>query len=452
VNETIAAIATPLSPGGIGIIRISGDDAKAIADQLFVSPSGASLSQAKGYSAHYGLLKENGEKIDECIALVFSAPKSYTGEDVVEFSLHGGVFVVKKALRAVLSTGARLAEPGEFTKRAYFNGKLTLTEAEAIMDIISAGGKQALQAANTARNGALYHKIQEITQGLTVAAAHISAFTDFPDEGLPDMDFTLFEENLRKAKEELNRLLSTFDSGVVLREGISCAIIGRPNVGKSTLMNLLSGCERSIVTDIAGTTRDVIEETVKLGEVFLRLSDTAGIRNTEDTVESIGVHRAKERLREAALILAVFDASEELTDDDREILALLADKKSVIIINKTDLPVKMDMDSVKHFKTIQISAAKGTGLEELVVAVNETTGLAALDPNAAILASERQKNCVIKANQAVTAAENEYKTGQMLDIVGFELEEAITALLELNGEKASETVVNEVFSRFCVGK
>ena len=453
MNDTIAAIATPLSLGGIGIVRISGEKARKIANSIFVPVDKQNLLIAKGYTAHYGKIVYNGEKVDEGIALVFAAPSSYTGEDVVELSCHGGSYVVKKVLRAALSSGARLAEAGEFTKRAYLNKKLTLTEAEAVMDIIGAGGEQALLAANAAKEGALYKKTRVICEALVTAAAHIAAYTDFADEGETELETELVKVALEKSKNELADLLDTFDKGKIMREGIDCVIVGRPNVGKSTLMNLLSGCERSIVTEIAGTTRDIIEETVILGNVLLKLTDTAGIRTTHDLVESIGVDRAKTRLFGAAIVLAVFDASEALLPEDIEILEMLQNKKAIILINKTDLPTKMELDALKPYgKTVFISATSGKGLDELTSALEEITGIAALDPNAATIATERQKSCIMKANIALEKAINDFNQMQNIDIVGFLLDEAIAALLELSGENVSEAVVDEVFSRFCIGK
>lgn len=452
--STVAAIATPNASGGIGVIRISGEEAIAVADRVFKSVSGKKISDIKGYTALFGHVYENKSVIDECVALVFRAPKSYTGEDVVELSCHGGQFVTQKVLRTVLAGGASPAEAGEFTKRAFLNGKIDLAEAESVMNIISAHGQQALNAAVNTLDGKLSEKISAVAASLTNVAAGIAVWTDDPDEDVPQAH----EENVRIVVEnslnELHKLIKNFDSGRAVTQGVSTAICGHPNVGKSTLMNQLTGCDRSIVTEIAGTTRDVIEETVRLGVIVLHLADTAGIHESDDIVEAIGIDRTMKKLDTAQLILAVFDYSQVLTADDINLLEKCIGRKAVAVINKTDLENKVDTDKIKKYipHMVFISAAKGDGLDELRCVIEDLLGTAEFDTSSGILANERQYNCCVSAADSLKEALEGLDTGVTLDAVNVSIDYATEKLLELTGEKARDAVVNEVFSKFCVGK
>ena len=456
-GDTIAAISTPVGEGGVGMIRISGEEAREVAHRIFVSRRG-DLRAAKGYTAYYGRVcmpdRNLEETIDEAVALVFAAPASYTGEDVVELSVHGGVYVVRQVLRAALAAGARMAQPGEFTRRAYLNGKLDLTQAESVMQLISAQGEDALRAARSGREGAVSKRVASLKDRLLAVSAAMAAWADYPDEDIPALQTETLVRELAAVETDLQRLLSTYDGGKVLREGVETVIAGRPNVGKSTLMNLLAGCQRSIVTPVAGTTRDVVEEMVLLGDVRLRLADTAGLRHTQDLVESIGVNKTRERLSAAGLILAVFDASLPLEEEDKELLGLLSGRPAVAVVNKTDLHSQLDLEEVRQAgaPVVQIAAGAGLGLEELRRAVEEVVGLSGLDPAAGILASERQRDCAAEARACVSEALGALELGATLDAVGVCLDDALQALLSLTGERVTTEVTDEVFRRFCVGK
>lgn len=453
-THTIAAIATPQAAGGIGIIRISGAGALSVAERVFVPASGKSLTRSAGYRAYFGRVSHNGKDIDEAVCLVFRAPHSYTGEDVAEISLHGGLFVMQKALKAVIEAGARPAEAGEFTKRAFLNGKLDLSGAEAVMSLISAQNEQASQAALNALEGSLSREIKSAAGDIIAVAANIAAWVDYPDDDIEEISAERLIAVFTGVLERLEKLLSRFDSGQAVTEGVPAAIAGRPNVGKSTLMNLLTGYERSIVTPYAGTTRDVVEETVRVGNVVLRLSDTAGLHETDDPVESIGIGFAKKKLERASLILAVFDGSDELTQEDIKLLEFCSKRPSVAIINKTDIAQRIDVNLISSYinKTVEISAATGEGLSELCDAVEQTLGTDAFDPSSAMLATERQRDCCRRAAGYLDEAIAAVESGMTLDAVNVCVDACIDALLQLTGEKAGEAVVNEVFARFCVGK
>ena len=388
------------------------------------------------------------------MALVFAAPASFTGEDVVELSCHGGVFIMRRVLEAVLAAGAAPAGPGEFTRRAFVNGKLGLTEAEAVMQVISAQGAQSARAARAGKEGALEKKIAGIRERLIDAAAHLAAWADYPDDDVPQVNEEELFQALEDAKQALNRLLRQFDAGRAIREGVDTVIVGRPNVGKSTLMNLLAGCERSIVTQYAGTTRDVVEDTVILGDILLRLADTAGIRTTDDPVESIGVTIAKNRLQNAQLVLAVFDASVPLEEEDKKLIAELEGIPTVAIVNKTDLEPRIDMAYIQRVfsQVVSISARNGEGLEQLEQACAQVLETGALNPSEGMLYTERQRDDAKQALSCVEEAISAMEMGMTLDAVTVSVEGAVSALLELTGERATEAVVDSVFAQFCVGK
>jgi len=451
-ERTIAAISTPPGEGAIGVIRISGEDAVAVADRVFFTLSGKGLATLAGYRAAYGEIRDGETFLDNGVALVFRAPKSYTGEDVVEISVHGGALMLRSVLRLILNNGAFPAAAGEFTKRAFLNGKLDLTKAESIMGLISAENEAALKMSRASLSGRISEKISQIETDLVAAAASIAAYSDYPDEDIEGLSLENFGRMLRSAAEELKEMLDSYDAGKVLREGITTVIVGKPNVGKSTLMNLLSGEQRSIVTDVAGTTRDIVEETVVLGDITLRLADTAGIHETEDKVESIGVELAQKRIDTAQLILAVFDGTTPIDDDDKKILESVKNKNSIIIINKTDLNSCIKAADFEGFNAVEISAKSGKGKKELCSLVEKISGVCNLSPDSAVLLNERQRLCAQRGYEGVTEALYTLESGNTIDAVGVCVDDALSALLELTGKRVTNEVSDEIFRRFCVGK
>ncbi len=453
-NTTIAAISTAQASAGLSVIRISGDDAIRIADRVFQSKSGKKLSEMKGYTCALGQAHAGQEPIDECIATVFRAPHSYTGEDVVELSCHGGVYLTAQVLRAVFDAGAQAAQAGEFTKRAFLNGKVDLVEAESVMDLISSRSKASARAALNVKNGALSRRINEIKDTLTDQAAHLNAWADYPEEDIPEVENTTLNDVLRIANINLETILKEYDNGKVLKDGIDTVIAGKPNVGKSTLMNLLTGYDKSIVTPVAGTTRDIVEESVSLDNIILNLSDTAGIRTTQDEIESIGVDKAKDRVNAAALILCVFDSSKELDDEDRSIISMVRDANAIAILNKSDLPQKLDEKEIKAVfeNTVNISAKHGEGVKKLINAIKRVCMIGDVNAADALIYNERQRVLVKQSISCVTEAIEALNMGMTLDAVTVLIEEAIGSLCELTGERVSDEVIDRVFHQFCVGK
>ncbi len=452
--STIAAISTPNAPGGIAVIRISGDNAIEVAEKIFKPSGSRKVSEMKGYTCVYGYAYDGAEKLDDCILTVFRAPHSYTGEDVAEISCHGGLYVSKRILRAALENGAVNASPGEFTKLAFLNGKLDLTQAEAVMDIISAKGRRELKMAENLREGAVFKRIEKISGRLMKILGDLAAWADYPEEDIPEVSTENLISELKIADEELSELIKNYDSGRILREGISTVIVGRPNVGKSTLFNCLSGCERSIVTDIAGTTRDVIEESVKLGEITLRLSDTAGIHDTDDIIEGIGVDIAQKKINEADLVIAVFDGSCPLLEDDLKLINKINNKKCVAVINKSDKTQIIDTSDISNTiqQIVYLSAKENDGIYKLQEAIENEFSLNEIDFDSTTAANERQKRCIDNALLSVKNAISIIESGELLDAVTVLIDEAEQYLLELTGIKVTDAVVDEVFSRFCVGK
>lgn len=454
MSKTIAAVATGNSVSGIGVIRISGDDAIEIAQKVFKAMDGTPLSSLNGYTAKYGNVYYNGESFDNAVALVFRNPKSYTGEDVVELSVHGGIFIVEKTLEAVFAAGAVPAQAGEFTKRAFLNGKIDLAQAEGVAALISAQGQEAAKASFNLLQGSLSNKITKVLDELINCSASMAAWVDYPDEEIPELQEDALQETLEKAKSALDELLKNYENGIVMTQGVDTAIVGKPNAGKSTLMNMLSGVEKSIVTHIEGTTRDIVENSVRLGNMVLHLSDTAGIRESDDVVEAIGIKKAIEKIDSASLILAVFDGSSPLNDDDRMLIESCKDKPCVAVVNKTDLESRLEIDEIKaHFDNIvYISAKNQDGADALEKTVKSLLGVENFDSSQPILANKRQKLCVSNAYEHICQALDGAQMGITYDAINVMIDSAVDELLSLTGKKATEEVVNNIFSRFCVGK
>lgn len=451
-KDTIAAISTPLGEGGVSTVRISGPDAIKIAKEVFKSKH-KDLDKMKGYTAAFGKVYDKQELLDDAVALLFRAPKSYTGEDTVEISVHGGTHLIRRVLRAITSAGARIAEGGEFTKRAFLNGKLSLTEAESVMNLISAKNDRALNIATKNKEGALSKKIQEMTDKLLFLVSQISVFSDFPEDETLCISEEDFLTSLNEISAGLATLISDYDKGKLIIDGINTVIVGSPNAGKSTLMNLLSKTKRSIVTSIAGTTRDVVEQTAKIGDYILLLADTAGIHETDDEVEKIGIEQALNRLNTADLCLAVFDTSVPPTNDDKDLIDKIKDKPTLLVLNKNDLT---DSGS-KYYESlnipfVKISALTGDGEDSLVTEITEILKLNELDPNAEMLSNERQYQTVQRAEASVNEAITALSSGVTLDAVGILIDDGLAALLELDGKRITTEVADEVFRNFCVGK
>ena len=436
-HSTIAAIATAPGAGGIAIVRLSGPESYEVAAKVFRPANSAKkVADAKGYTAMFGAFVEGEEAFDEGVALFFRAPHSYTGEDVVELSCHGGS-----------------AAPGEYTRRAFLNGKLSLTQAEAVMDIISADGRQGAALANASLNGALARKIAAQKDALTALQAHLAAWVDFPEEDVPELSQSHLCDVLGGVEQELDALIQSYDAGAVLREGVDCAIVGKPNAGKSTLLNLLAGFDRAIVTPVAGTTRDVVEQAVQLGDVRLNLFDTAGLRQTEDEIEAEGIRRSWKKLDEAGLILAVFDGSERPTREDLELAQRCAGRPAIALVNKEDKPTRFDAELIApYFAMVLPVCCQEEGARKVIAAaVARLLGTNQIDPHAASLSGQRQLSAATRARDAVAGALDAAQ-GLGLDAVSVCVDDALDALCELTGENASEAVINEVFEKFCVGK
>ncbi len=451
--STICAVSTPQGAGGISFIRISGDEAITVAERVFVPFGDKKVSEMAGHTCAYGKVICDGEVIDDALLTVFLAPKSYTGENTAEISCHGGIYVTKAVLRACIKNGCQPALPGEFTKRAFLNGKLSLTQAESVIETINAGGRQSLKSANLTREGRLFRQIKAVSDELVVLLSQLAAWNDYPDEDIPAVEQSALQSTLDKAITTLSEIISNYDRGRIFRSGVDTAIVGKPNVGKSTLMNMLLGYERSIVTDIAGTTRDIVEESAVVGGVTLKLSDTAGIHETGDTVESIGVERAREKLRNADLTLAVFDSSQAISQEDKELLELLPNEKTIIILNKSDLSPALQKNDFSRFSyVVQICAKENEGIADIENALTEILKLQRFEGDGVIFANERQKLCADNSLSYLSEARQALAMGETLDAVTIMIDKGTDFLLELSGEKVTEAVVDKVFESFCVGK
>ena len=459
-TETIAAISTPFGRGGIAVIRISGDRAIEVSERVFRPFDNKPLSEHGSRLAVYGEIIHRGEVIDDGIATVFRAPASYTGEDTVEISCHGGIKLAETVLKAVLAAGAVYAEAGEYTKRAFMSGKLTLSQAESVINLIDAETEEQIKLASSHRRGALSQAADAIYNDIMGLVSSSYAYIDYPDEDLTDVEIGDYKIRLAKILAELERLEKSYDTGRAVSEGIKTVIVGKPNAGKSSLLNAMLGEERAIVTDIAGTTRDVIEESVRLERIVLRISDTAGIRETDDVIEKIGVDLAKDRISGAELIFAVFDATAPLDKEDRDLVSYIKEtaegKKVVAVINKTDASVSADtvaeLESAFDY-AVKISARTGEGVDSLYSLAESFYINGEIDYNSsAVIANARQHSAVMRAKEAVANALAALENGFTQDIAGMDLEQALSSISELDSRGVGEDVVKQIFGRFCVGK
>lgn len=457
MEDTIAAVATAMAPSGIGIVRISGPEAVAVADRLYRGKKKEKrLENMKSHTIHYGWIVEQEQVLDEVLVMLMREPHSYTGEDTVEIDCHGGVLAVKRVLEAAVHAGARLAEPGEFTKRAFLNGRIDLSQAEAVMDVISAKSEYALQSSVSQLQGSVSRAVKEIREKLLYEIAFIESALDDPEHVSLDRYPERLKEIVRKEKGRIEKLLKSADDGKLLQEGIKTVILGKPNAGKSSLLNLLVGEEKAIVTEIAGTTRDVLEEQITLGGISLRMLDTAGIRSTADKVEQIGVERAKEHAKDADLILYVVDASVPLDENDAQIMELLRGRKTILLLNKSDLQTVISAEELTervNAPVLNISAREETGLEELETMIKEMFFQGEISFNDEVyITNLRQKQALKDALESLKLVENSIEAGMPEDFFSIDLMNAYERLGSMIGESVGEDLVNEIFSKFCTGK
>lgn len=458
LNDTIAAIATGITNAGIGIIRISGDNAIAVIENIYKTIKGKKPSELESHHLYLGNIFDKEEILDEVLLSVMKAPHSYTGEDTVEINCHGGIFVCKKILKLVLDNGARLAEPGEFTKRAFLNGRMDLSRAEAVMDLISAENEFAAKNSISQLKGSVYKTIVDLREKILHELAFIEAALDDPEH----YDLTQYSpELLEKINSYINtidKILAVSESGSIMKNGIRTAILGKPNAGKSSILNMLSGYERAIVTDIAGTTRDTIEESVRIGDYQLNLIDTAGIRDTEDIVEKIGVDKAIEKALEADLILFVADSSVKLDQNDRQIISLIKNCKTIVLYNKTDLDQKCSIDEIlqlfeKNIPYTEFSTKSGKGLENFVDKLSETFNLQAFQLNEElVITSVRQQEELKKCRESLLLVVEGINNFMPEDVLAVDIMDAYKHLGYIIGDEVEDDLVNKIFSEFCMGK
>lgn len=456
-SDTIAAIATAMTPSGIGIIRISGDDSIELIDKIYKSKSGKKLlSQCDSHTVHYGFIYDGDEKIDEVMVLIMRAPNTYTREDTIEIDCHGGVFVMKRILETVIKYGARPAEPGEFTKRAFLNGRIDLSQAESVIDVINSKNEFALKNSLSQLNGALLDSIKQIREVLLHEIAFIESALDDPEhislESYPQKLLLIVDNQIKS----IDKLLESSDNGRILKEGINTVIVGKPNAGKSSLLNILVGADRAIVTDIAGTTRDVLEEQINLDGITLNLVDTAGIRDTDDIVEKIGVDRAKQYADSADLIIYVIDSSTELDDNDFSIIDILKDKNAIVLLNKSDLSTITTEDIVKKYldkPVIYISAKDRTGIDELESKISEMFLHGQVSFNDEVyITNIRHKNSLTEALNSLKLVVESINNDMPEDFYSIDLMNAYEELGLIIGEAVEDDLMQEIFSKFCMGK
>ncbi len=453
VEDTIAAISTPIGEGAIGIVRISGKDAVPISDAIFKSKKHKSPSSFRSFTTHYGYVYDEGALVDEALLTLMRAPKSYTKEDLIEISCHSGIIPLRKILDLVIKNGARLAEPGEFTKRAFLNGRIDLAQAEAVLDIIKSKTEASLRVALGQLKGGLSVRLNKIKDELLVSLADIEASIDFPDEDLEIISEAKIKNNLKTIRDRLAKLLESAECGIILREGLTCVICGKPNVGKSSLLNALLRRERAIVTHLPGTTRDAIEEFANINGLPFKLVDTAGIAPTEDIVEREGILRSREYLEQADLTLLVIDANGDITDEDKMLLTDTSGKPRIIVINKTDLPQKIDSAVLGNNCRVKISAKFGDGIDELKKKMTDTVwGGKIISSEGAVITNLRQKDALTSALKSVECAIGAVEDKLSPELIAVELKDALDSVGEIVGEIITDDLLDKIFSQFCIGK
>ncbi|WP_026883396.1 tRNA uridine-5-carboxymethylaminomethyl(34) synthesis GTPase MnmE [Clostridium akagii] len=455
--DTIAAIATAIGESGVSIIRVSGSNSLEIVNKIFRAKNGENILDIKPYSMRYGNLidSNNGSIIDEVIISFMKGPKSFTAEDTVEVNCHGGIFVTSRILEEILKCGARIAEAGEFTKRAFLNGRIDLSEAEAVMDIITAKTEASMKAAVMQAEGRVSKEINILRDELLEIIAHIEATVDYPEDDLEEMTSEKTTAVLEVVLDKITKLILTADEGKILREGLKTAIVGKPNVGKSSLLNVLLEENRAIVTDVAGTTRDVIEEYINIDGIPINIMDTAGIRETEDIIEKIGVEKSKQKIEEADLIVFMLDSSSALDEKDLEIIEYIKNKKYIVLLNKIDLPRKIDEKSIKDINPefiIEISAKNALGIVELKNKIKNLFFKGDIKLNDYIITNTRHKAALIKAKNSLIDSLTALKNTQAIDLASIDVRNAWYALGEVTGDTLEEDLIDKIFKNFCLGK
>lgn len=455
--DTIAAISTSLGEGGIAIVRVSGSSALKIVNCIFRGKNNKGLDNIKTYTMRYGYIieRETNEILDEVIVSYMKGPRSFTAEDVVEINCHGGVTATNKILMEVIKAGARIAEPGEFTKRAFLNGRIDLSEAEAVIDIIRAKTDLSMKSAVMQSQGKVSIEIKNLREKLLEVIAHIEATVDYPEEDLEQATSHNVSNKLKQIIEALEKILKNAEQGKIIRDGLNTVIVGKPNVGKSSLLNALLSENRAIVTDIPGTTRDVIEEFISIEGIPIKIVDTAGIRKSNDVVEKIGVEKSIEKINEADLVILMLDLSREIDEEDREIINYIKDKKSIIILNKKDLKQKLNLDKISGFQSdyiIKTSAFSGEGIENLKQGIKDLFFNGKIESKDILITNARHKEAIIKAKESCISALEALRNTDAIDLASIDIRNAWLNLGEITGDTLEENIIDKIFSKFCLGK
>jgi len=454
--DTIGAISTSIGEGGIAIVRISGDKAKDVVEKIFQAKNGQSIKDMKSYTMKYGyIIDENNNHIDEVIVSFMKGPRSFTAEDTIEINCHGGVVATNKVLEQIIKQGVRLAEPGEFTKRAFLNGRIDLSQAEAVIDIINAKTDLSMKSALMQSEGLISKEIRGLREKLLSTIAHIEATVDYPEDDLEEVTSEMAIRDLDIIRKEIKGFIETAEEGKILREGLSTVIVGKPNVGKSSLLNALTKENRAIVTDIPGTTRDVIEEYINISGIPIKIIDTAGIRETDDVGEKIGVERSRAKINDADLIILILDSSNELTEEDKEIINHISNKKYMILLNKSDLNSKItqkDLENINCTNIYNISAKTGEGIDEVRTAIKDMFFKGEISTNNVIITNTRHKEALLRAYECIESAINTLNYTFAIDLASIDIRNAWTFLGEITGDSLEENIIDKIFKDFCLGK